>query len=142
MFTAIDLLAKFRAGTDAGQIGKRFLDFAEAYVPGTIGDAAAAQALWRLRCAVSHSFGLYDPSFDLGILIDWPLPTPIAKIDGRWWLSVMGLYKARVQAIEAYKHDVLADSPEGAAVKFATVFDKYAALPFGEVEVPDGRHRN
>jgi hypothetical protein len=58
IFAGIDLLAKFYKGTDKGEVGKRFRLFTRKYFD-TSGNAEAV-AIYQLRNAMMHSFGLYS----------------------------------------------------------------------------------
>ena len=61
ILAGIDLLGKFLAGTDKGEVGKRFTNFVTRYLGLTKADG---DIIYQLRNSLLHSFGLYSEKSD------------------------------------------------------------------------------
>jgi hypothetical protein len=121
-FAGVDLLAKFHAGTDKGEIGQRFKDFARHYL-GLAADAA--DTLWAIRNALMHSFGPYDPKGGRRLVLD--TPPAVRQEAGTWHVSPVAVYRDFVRAIEVYEADVRGGAPAVRA-RFERMLPNYGTM--------------
>lgn len=135
MISAIDLLAKFYAGTDKGGRGAsedRFRRFSMRYIFAGLPDAQLfARVLWEgCRNPLHHSFTLYSSRYEIRLYIG-PPPGIVSRVAGRkkaFLISVEGLYGSFISATKAYETD-LRSTPDLQA-KFQLMFPSYGSLTF------------
>jgi hypothetical protein len=148
--SGIDLLAKFHSGEDEGAVGTRF----EAYLS-ACGNLTPdeAHALWLLRNAQVHSYGLYGfidlpkragggrfpyrftllemlPDFHRGPKIAWQSPG-----SNTWVVCVATLYEMFITSVANYEQRLLARCDaidDGLPKAFAKMFERYGYLGITE----------
>lgn len=119
----IDLLAKFYAGNDDGNVGQRYKDYTIKYFSGI--STRDAEVLYQLRNALLHSFGLYsrdrqgnEYNFRIG-----PATQLVALHNGSYYVSIQLLFLEFEHSIARYRNDLASDST--LRTKFQRMFPWY-----------------
>jgi hypothetical protein len=126
LFAGIDLLAKFFC-EDHGKVGVRFICFGCEYL-GLSEDEASA--LWDVRNAIMHSFGLYvskGHKVSIEQTCGHSRCRLVRKKKEGWRLCVGHLYPALLGAIESYKRDLDANKGD-LRERFERMFPKYGSM--------------
>jgi len=129
VMAGVDLLGKFSDGRDSSGSGRRFLGFVRRYFHLTTADA---EALYQLRNALLHSFGLFSAArtgsyrFQLRALgnharIVEHLPTGVVKVD------LISLRKGFEASVHEYRNDLQADGR--LRKNFRVMFPRYGKIP-------------
>ena len=130
LMAGIDLLSKF-APVPQQSVTSRFKGFAERYLQLA---PAEAEALYRVRNTLMHSFGLYDPSGRVAVAVlnrrPHPGEKPVVHLNGRWVLLVEVLLAHFLAGVRAYEAEVRANR---GLSQFQAAFAKYGATEFGRV---------
>ncbi len=109
--TAIDLLAKLRAGRDsATDAGTRFREFLDRYW--TPIEPSVTKAIYNLRNGLTHSFSLYSASIPIVLAAQSEISSLVfyEQRDGEIILYVAGMYSQLVAAIGAFRRDLELDA--------------------------------
>jgi hypothetical protein len=139
LMAGIDLLAKFAAGDDStGRDGQRFTNYLMTYAGLR---QPEADALYRIRCALLHSFGLFDrgkKDQQTKRLVRLKLAltdtcsrqggrcTGLSKVSGQWQLCVRHLYQLFIQSVANYRGAL--DPSMDLKKKFTMMFHQYGYL--------------
>lgn len=129
VMAGIDLLGKFFDGRDSGGSGRRFRGFVSRYFHLTTPDA---EALYQLRNALLHSFGLFSAArtgsygFQLRAegnhaRIVEHLPRSVVKID------LLSLWHGFEAAVNEYRNDLQTDRK--LQKNFHVMFPRYGKIP-------------
>lgn len=129
VMAGIDLLGKFFDGRDSSGAGRRFLAFVRRYFHLAASDA---EALYQLRNALLHSFGLFSAArtgsyrFQLraqgkGAHIVERLPTGVVKVD------LVSLWQGFEASVNEYRNDLKTDQMLGK--NFDVMFPRYGKVP-------------
>jgi hypothetical protein len=121
----IDLLAKFAAGTDDREIGKRFKAFCEEFLSLS---STQSERVWKVRNALVHSFGLYTGDGH-NVQVGPGMIEGIVQEVGSsrfYRLSVSSLYWAFVDAVTAFERVVRSESERQA--RFISVYPNYGTV--------------
>lgn len=134
ILAGVDLLAKFWRGDDGhkpGEVGDRFRDFIAEYFPKT-----DASALYQLRNALLHSFGLYSASegieYRFVLTADGRRPLVRSRRIGRkstFCVDILSLAEDFEKAIEAYRAAL--SSRQSLQSKFSKMLPKYGTIQIG-----------
>ncbi len=135
ILAGIDLLGKFRAGSDSrNTIGRRFKNFMEEYFEITEDDS---KVIYELRNCLMHSFGLYSKKYKF-LLINNRIDKLITykNIKNKAYkltiINVWELYIIFLKAVEKYyKH---LRSSRILREKFNEIFDNYGISFQGSLE--------
>jgi hypothetical protein len=102
VFCGIDYLAKFYAGSDnQGKAGERFKKYVEYFFRHL--KQNQIDALWRVRCSLMHSFGLYDPKLSKPVVVDEAYPPRcVSETTRQLTLHYKSLYDEFVTSVLAY----------------------------------------
>ena len=134
LMAGIDLMGKFASGQDdLRSANSRFQQFAACYMGMT---ANQAEALYKVRCCLMHSFGLYDPVKNDRIAIAvqrrWREPgeNPVEHDEpsGYWILKIESTYQAFLDGVALYEAEVRSGRK---AAHFAAIFPKYGWTHYG-----------
>jgi hypothetical protein len=140
MFTAFDLLAKFRFG-DKGGVGERFKDFLES--PDGAGmPRLDAELFYAIRNSLVHAFGTPDAnSLQLlgmkNVAIESRKEIPPGRIPGLYTVSrkgevaviyVDGIFRTLFYTIERYQRTLYGQGSDAARAQFEAMFDKYGKI--------------
>ena len=131
IFAGIDLLAKFVAGEDSDAVSKRFRAFVSQYfhLP-----PSEVNAIYQLRNAMLHSFGLYSRSRD-GTVYRFHLVSsgsrPLVRYTppDHYLVDVISLHEDFERAIQEYERDLRADL--ALQKNSAAMFPNYGAILIG-----------
>ena len=145
VMAGIDLLGKFYAGSDGPRSsGKRFKRFVADFMsPRSEGET---DAVYQLRNALMHSFGLYSKKLDAKgkIVQEWRFgfhtgPSPTGEMvssqgDSKYLFSITTLYRRFEAAVAAYRAR-LATKPE-LQESFRAMFGDYGTTGVGRADRP------
>jgi hypothetical protein len=139
----IDLLGKFYAGSDKiggpGGVGDRIIDFAERFMfaEQPIAHELAEVFYFGCRNPMLHSFTPHNDRFRITLTNElpsgaiWRATAPDGSI--AYVVSVRGLYKAFIDAINRYRVEL--DKDPDLQAKFAAMFPDYGSIGFFSVIV-------
>lgn len=133
ILAAIDLMAKFYDGQDRQkEVGKRITAFAKDFVFTGLPSAATFAKVLYLGCRnpLLHSFTFENDTYRISVVTDFGRPGIVARVRGgsaqHFVISVIGLYRAFVEACNRYEQAVRRDAD--LQVKFAAMFPKYGSI--------------
>ncbi len=127
VLAGVDLLGKFHAGHDGtarGKIGQRFRDFLTTYFhPSSAGDE---KAIWELRNALLHSFGLYSKNYQHFLLQDDGQSPLIKQQDDLTVVNIRRLHSCFEAAVENYRRALKQDAQ--LKTNFENMFGNYGEI--------------
>jgi hypothetical protein len=134
LLSGLDLLGQFRDPT--ASVEKRFTEFVSSYLYPHEDDAA--QALFAVRNALMHTFGLQDATRQLSLVLDQPLargiqPAAVTTAGNRAVINVLQLFDDVVRAVGRYYRDVRTPGEAHDALRqhFAAMFQKAGTIRLG-----------
>jgi hypothetical protein len=144
MFTAFDLLAKFRLG-DSGGVGARFKEFLQAEDGGQM-DPSQAELLYAIRNSLVHAFSVPAPDTlqRLGMkgvaLAQRKEFTSVGGLKGLTTTSthgetavvyIDGVFRELQTAINSYRDSLYGSDAQDNRIRFEQMFDKYGSIHIG-----------
>ena len=130
ILAGVDLLGKFVAGKDTsvhGQVGKRFRNLVTRYFHVSEVDG---MALYQLRNALLHSFGLFSESGQQSYrfrLEEGNKALITRSTNGAYLIHLGSLHTHFENAITEYRNELSGD--KDLQTKFAAMYPKYGSIP-------------
>lgn len=127
MCAAIDLLAKFHAGSDTGKVGKRFKEFVRAHC---IAPPVDPDLAWEFRNSLMHSFGLYGHNGSrFGVVRGGVDEVFAPRRRNAVLVNVRVLHIAFLHAVDSF-HSALVRAEFGSKLRcgFRAMYEKYGRL--------------